>query len=333
MQNQANTSQVSGGNSPRQKLYNKGEFLFEEGLAGTDMYLVQEGRVGIFKNTPKGKLSIGTIGAGGTIGEQSIFGSHLHAASAMALEPVRALIVNERALQSLAQAIPPWLYAMLKVIVGRLAEVRQRVDQPAMRDHERAFVSLLLLLVPRYKRERNGALVLARDLVSGEAAMICRFDDRELAVLLNRLQRRTLVELDAAPGPSGADIALKDLEALRLYNEYLLLKSRNEKFKEAEIPAALVATLSNIAYVAQKSGQETAEGTALYKSALLEDLSDHKDPSQLERNLQDLCRHNLISMMPVDNETCIFFNKNRLSRIKKIQEWLPKFTMDLEKTA
>jgi hypothetical protein len=218
---------------------------------------------------------------------------------------------------------------MLKVVVNRLAEVRQRVDQPAMRDHERALLSLLLLLIPKYKRERNGSLVLSADLVRSEAAMICRFEDKELRGLLDRLQRRTLIEQDAAP--AGGDIAIKDLEALRLYNEYLVLKSRNEKFKEADIPADLVAMLSNIAYVAQKSGQETADGTALYKSALIEDLSGHKDSSQLDRSLQDLCRHNLINMMPIEGEMCMFFKKERLSRIKKIQEWLPKFTMDLDK--
>ena len=94
------------------------------------------------------------------------------------------------------------------------------------------------------------------------------------------------------------------------------------------IPQDAVGVLSNIAYIAQKSGTETPEGTKLSKSAFMEDMAD-KDRNKLEKTLLDLRRRNLINIMPEGADSIIIFKPETLSRIKKIKEWLPRFEMDV----
>jgi hypothetical protein len=160
--------------------------------------------------------------------------------------------------------------------------------------------------------------------------LVCRLQEEKVRSILSRLEKRALIRMEKRPDGSGAWIVVLDQEALRLYDEFLLLKNRNERFREAVISDAAATTLSNIAYVAQKSGQETVEGTSLYKSALAEDLSDQSDPALLDKNLTELTRIGLITMLPTEDETLIVFRKERLIRMKKIREWLPKFEMKLE---
>jgi hypothetical protein len=228
------------------------------------------------------------------------------------------------------ETIPPWLYAMLKVIVARLHEARLRVDQSALKDQERGLILILLLLLPRHTVALPGGAGIDLELLCQDAELICQLQEKDVQSILSRLEKRGLIRMETQPGRSGAWIVVKDQEALRLYDEFLLLKSRNERFREEVISDEAVATLSNIAYVAQKTGQETIEGTALYKSVLAEDLSDLHDSALLEKNLAQLSRTGLILMLPAEEETCIIFQKERLIRLKKIKEWLPKFERELE---
>jgi CRP/FNR family cyclic AMP-dependent transcriptional regulator len=324
------SDQIDASEVPVQQTYKVGEVLFEEGLQGKEMYLIQEGKVGIFKNTPKGRMPISVAGVGGILGEQSIFGNHPRSATAIAVEPTRALIINQKHLQHVMESIPPWLYAMLKVIVTRLHEARLRVDQSTLKDQERGLILILLLLLPRYNQTVRGGPGIDLEPLRQDAELICRLQEKEVRSILSRLEKRGLIRMEQQPERGGVWIAVQDQESLRLYDEFLLLKSRGERFREAVISVQAVATLSNIAYVAQKSGQETIEGTALYKSALAEDLSDLNDSALLEKKLAELARTGLILMLPAEEETLIVFQKDRLIRIKKIREWLPKFEMELE---
>jgi CRP/FNR family transcriptional regulator, cyclic AMP receptor protein len=324
------SDQVGGSDVPVQQSYKVGELLFEEGLQGKEMFLIQEGKVGVFKNSPKGRMPISVVGVGGILGEQSIFGNHSRSATAIAVEPTRALIINQKHLHHVMESIPPWLYAMLKVIVTRLHEARLRVDQSALKDQERGLILILLLLLPRYKEAAPEGSGIDLEFLLQDVELICRLREKEARSILSRLEKRGLIRMERQPDHGEAWLVIQDQEALRLYDEFLLLKSRGERFSEAVISAEAVATLSNIAYVAQKSGQETIEGTALYKSAVAEDLSDLSDSALLEKNLSELTRTGLILMLPAEEETLIIFQKEKLNRIKKIREWLPKFEMELE---
>jgi hypothetical protein len=115
---------------------------------------------------------------------------------------------------------------------------------------------------------------------------------------------------------------------VQLYDDYLKLKSRKKTFKELTIPDEAIGLLSNIVYVAQKAGVETKDGTTLLKSLLINDL-DAKNSDNLEKSLLDLKRRNLLNILPAENsDAMLIFEKEVLSRIKKIKEWVPRFEQE-----
>lgn len=106
-------------------------------------------------------------------------------------------------------------------------------------------------------------------------------------------------------------------------------KKPTEKFRELEIPQESVSLLSNIAYVAQKSGNETTDGMSLKQSILLGDMEEKDNGSNTEKLLLDLRRRGLITINPIQGDFEIIFKPDLLSRVKKIKEWISRFEMEI----
>lgn len=320
-------TQLKTGHRPVQqnvRTYKPDEVLFEEGSTGRELYIVNEGEVGVYKGGSEGTLvELARIGPGGVIGEMSLLDNLPRSATVKAVETTKALVIVPQMFHAAMQKVPVWLNSIIKIVVSRLRDANKRVDQSVLRDRERGIAALLLLLLPSHKYEHSSMVALDYNLVLLEAYYVCRLKKKEIMRLLDQLVRRKIIEIQ--DGEEGKKhVCFKDLEVLSLFEEFLNLKGQQKSFRELNIPEEAVTMLSNIAYVAQKVGSETAEGTVLSRSALLEDLQD-KSPDQLDKSLLDLRRRSLVNLMPEGDETQIVFRKDVLSRIKKIKEWLPRF--------
>jgi CRP-like cAMP-binding protein len=325
------TSQLKTGQRPVQliiKTYKPQEVVFEEGSTGRELFIVQEGRVGVYKKTPDGEVELAYIEKGAVIGEMSLLDNMPRSATVKAIGVTKLMVVNELTFHNALTTVPVWLASIIKIVVSRLRDANKRVDQAVLRDKDRGLVSLLQLLLPSNKHEFSSSIALDYDLVLTEAYYVCRLKKKEIAKVFSGLEQRKIVSIQEDVNHKK-HICITDLEVLGLFEEHLNLKSQKKSFKEANIPEEAVALLSNIVYVAQKSGIETDEGTTLQKSLLLKDL-EAKSSDHLEKNLLDLKRRNLVNIMPEATDAAILFKKETLSRIKKIKEWLPRFEMEVQ---
>jgi CRP-like cAMP-binding protein len=323
------SSQLKTGSRPVQvviKTYKPGEMVFEEGSRGRELFIVQEGRVGVYKVTPDGDVELARIDKGAVIGEMSLLDNMPRSATVKAIDITRLMVVNELTFQTALKAVPVWLTSIIKIVVSRLRDANRRVDQAVLRDKDRGLMSLMLLMLPSLKHEFSSTIALDQDLILVEGYYVCRLKKKEIVHVLEGLAARKIIMIAEDAGHKK-HVCVPDLEVLGLYAEYLGLKSQKKKFKEIDIPEEAVALLSNIVYVAQKSGVETDDGTALAKSLLVKDL-DPKNAGHLEKNLLDMKRMNLVSIMPLQTDETILFKKETLARIKKIKEWLPRFEME-----
>lgn len=322
-------SQLKTGKRPQQlvtRTLKAGDVLFEEGSHGRELFIIQEGSVGVYKDTPEGSIELAIIEKNGIIGEMSLLDNQPRSATIRATEPAKAVVINEKVFQATLQEAPMWLTSIVKIVVSRLRDANKRVDQTVLRDRERGLVSLMLILLPEYKYELSSQIALGYDMVVVEAYYVCRLKKKEIEKLIAGLGKREIIEVEEDT-EHKRHICFNDLEVVRLFYEYLVLKSQQKKFREMSIPQEAVGVLSNIAYVAQKSGKETPEGTTLSKSAFMADMAE-KNPDKIEKMLLDLRRRNLINIMPEGNDTLLIFQQQTLSRIKKIKEWLPRFEME-----
>jgi hypothetical protein len=217
-----------------------------------------------------------------------------------------------------------WLNSIIKIVVSRLRDANKRVNQTVLRDRQRGMTSLLLLLLPVHKYSFNSLPALDYNMVCLEAYYVCRLKKRDILKQLQLLVGKKLIDI-SEDTDAKKHVCIADQEALGLFEEYLALRSRDKTFVEATIPAELVTLLSNIAYVAQRSGKESASGTTLSLRALIADLKEGANKEKIEKNLSEMRRRGLVDLLPEEDDQQITFHKEHLSRIKKIQEWLPRF--------
>jgi cAMP-binding proteins - catabolite gene activator and regulatory subunit of cAMP-dependent protein kinases len=325
------SAELKTGQRPAQlniKTYKPGEVVFQEDTRGRELFIIQEGKIGVYKNTPDGEIELAHIEKGGIIGEMSLLDNMPRSATVKCLETAKLLIINETTFQTALKSVPIWLTSIVRIVVSRLRDANKRVDQATLRDKDRGIAALILLLLPGNKYEFSSQLALDHDLVIVEAHYVCRLKKKETTAILSRMEKRKIISI-VEDQAHKKHLCISDLEILQLWEEHLKLKSQKKTFKEINIPEEAIAILSNIVYVSQKEGVETDEGTTLLKSSLIRDL-ENKNSDHLEKSLLDLKRRNLINIMPSgNNDATLIFEKEVLSRIKKIKEWVPRFEQEI----
>ncbi len=96
--------------------FDAGKAIMREGEAGVSMYVVMQGRVGIFIRDNE----VETVNAGGTFGEMALVDQSPRTASAISQSDCELLSVNRNALMELVKSQPAIGMAMLRSIADRL---------------------------------------------------------------------------------------------------------------------------------------------------------------------------------------------------------------------
>jgi CRP-like cAMP-binding protein len=105
--------------------YNDGDVILREGTSTDWIYIVLEGQVRIQKNTPKGAVSITTLGEERVVGEMAFLekGKVPRAASAIALGRVRLGVLDHDKLTKEYDSLSPLFKKLILTLVRRLRTV------------------------------------------------------------------------------------------------------------------------------------------------------------------------------------------------------------------
>jgi hypothetical protein len=99
-----------------------GDFIFKEGDAGKDMYIIQEGRIEILNQYGGKSRELGILEVGDFFGELSLLEDQRRDASAHALTTYRLLRIDRTTLNQLVQENPDIAVRMLHRLASRLRE-------------------------------------------------------------------------------------------------------------------------------------------------------------------------------------------------------------------
>lgn len=114
---------------PKTLVLKKGQLVFQEGDTSKAMYLVKKGSIRIFKKKGTNVTEIGTVNAGEVLGELAFLDGLPRSASCEALNDAELIEISGAAFTQTLSAIPDWLKAMLKTIVGRLRAASNKIRQ------------------------------------------------------------------------------------------------------------------------------------------------------------------------------------------------------------
>src|SRR5215467_2345821 len=108
--------------------FDKGAILFSEGDPSEQLYTVIQGRVKVFKTTPRGTdVILEIFGPGDPVGAVAVYESRPYPASAIALEPTTCVIVPRQAFFSLLEMHPTLVRGLLTGLTHRLMELTNRL--------------------------------------------------------------------------------------------------------------------------------------------------------------------------------------------------------------
>jgi CRP-like cAMP-binding protein len=108
------------------KLFRPGDIIIREGDAGGSAYLIENGKVEIFKTINGQKSILATIGEGAIFGEMALVDDQKRSASALALVPTTALVIDRKVLDAAIQQSHPVVRALLHAYVRHLRAAGSR---------------------------------------------------------------------------------------------------------------------------------------------------------------------------------------------------------------
>jgi CRP-like cAMP-binding protein len=139
----------------------KGDFLFSEGDPSDFLYIVADGRVKIVKLLPTGKeVIIEIFGPGDPVGAVAALESRPYPASAVAMAPSLAIVVQRGAFFSLLETSPGLVRGLLVGLSFRLVELTRRISEVAGSKVETRFAHLFLKLGERMGQKRPDGLFI-----------------------------------------------------------------------------------------------------------------------------------------------------------------------------
>ena len=104
----------------RRKRFEKDELIFAEGDPGDTAYIIESGRVEVFKGKPGDSVCLMTFGIGEIFGEMSVIDSSARAASARAIEACELILVSAEALAERIEDADPIVRFLVTMLLKRM---------------------------------------------------------------------------------------------------------------------------------------------------------------------------------------------------------------------
>jgi len=112
-----------------ERTYIAGEVVFTEGDAGSEMFIVQEGMVGVVKNVAGREVFLAAQGRGDFFGEMALLDSQPRSATCFALVPTKLVVIRSGELLMKLRRDPGFALEMLQQMSRRLLYVEQELGK------------------------------------------------------------------------------------------------------------------------------------------------------------------------------------------------------------
>jgi hypothetical protein len=114
--------------SGKNKILKPGELLFRVGEQSNGMYVLRKGQVLVYLDKGGTEIPLTTVGAGGMLGEMSLFDKKPRSASARAIDDVELTQISNEDFTKILQQIPKWFVTLMATLSARLRDTNERLQ-------------------------------------------------------------------------------------------------------------------------------------------------------------------------------------------------------------
>lgn len=104
----------------RRKVFEPGTRIFDEGEAGHEAYVVEYGRVAIFKTVMGRRVDLGTVIQGGIFGEMALIDDEPRMASAVAEAETACVVIGKDRLTEQLDQAPKGVQVIVNALLGNI---------------------------------------------------------------------------------------------------------------------------------------------------------------------------------------------------------------------
>jgi len=191
--------------------FSAGTTLYYAGAPATDLYLIGSGRVQLVKRARGVERSIGLYGADEIVGEEALLPGAHRAASAQAIEPVTALVIESDTFRALVRRRPELGEGVMQQLARRLQRAGEQIENFLLPDPT---IRVLNTLLHAVDEAEEGPLELSPLELSTRTAL----DLDHVKAVIGQLRERGYLSV------GDQTITVDDAAALRQLHDLLALK-------------------------------------------------------------------------------------------------------------
>ena len=188
--------------------FEAGQLVFSEGEACPGLWIIETGKVRIYKSSPNGREQVLAIeGPGSSVAELPVFDGGKYPASAASVNEARLLFISKEDFQSLCLKHPEVALKVLRIVGRRLRGLVGIIEELSFTTVRHRLISLLVRMAKEGHRTNEGVEIT---LTANQQELAAQMGTvRELISRnLSRLQAENLIRVE------GRKIVITDLPAL-----------------------------------------------------------------------------------------------------------------------
>lgn len=191
--------------------YKKGQIIFFEGDLSDKLYIVNRGKVKIFKYTKEGKEQILYILTNGDFtGDLSLLKKSKLEFNAEALEDTAVCTLTKEDFDNILEKNPEITFKILEVVHDRLVNLENLIQRLSTKDVESRIIGVLLSLIKDFGKEDTEGIILELPLSREEIGNYSGLTRETVSRTLTSMQESGVIEL-----VGNKKIIIKDIEYLR----------------------------------------------------------------------------------------------------------------------
>lgn len=190
--------------------YKKGQMIFFEGDVSDKLYIINSGKIKIFKYTKEAKEQILYIlSEGDFIGDMSLLKKTTFDFNAEALEDVSVCMFAKDSLDEMVRANPEIMFKILEEVHDRLVNLESLVQTLSTKDVEARLAGLLIGFAKDFGVKTTEGILIEMPLSREEMANYIGITRETISRKLTVLQEESIIELKG-----NRKIIIKDMESL-----------------------------------------------------------------------------------------------------------------------